>query len=74
MYIAEELLRAEGFSDIRYVETESGIPPFEAVGRGEIDFVSGFALNRCTTLPFCSGTGLQAHSSHSAPISISKQR
>ena len=45
MYIAEELLRAEGFTDIRYVETASGIPPFEAVGRGEIDFVSGFALN-----------------------------
>jgi NitT/TauT family transport system substrate-binding protein len=34
-YIAEELLRAEGFSDIRYVRTVSGS---DAVARGEADF------------------------------------
>jgi NitT/TauT family transport system substrate-binding protein len=34
-YIADELLRAEGFTDIRYLRTVSG---GEAVARGEVDF------------------------------------
>jgi NitT/TauT family transport system substrate-binding protein len=34
-YIADELLRAEGFTDIRYVRTVSG---GDAVARGEADF------------------------------------
>jgi NitT/TauT family transport system substrate-binding protein len=42
-YVAE-LLRAEGFTDIRYVEL-SAAGQFAALGRGEIDFVGGFALN-----------------------------
>ena len=33
-YIAEELLRAEGFTDVRYVPRSTG----DAVARGEIDF------------------------------------
>lgn len=33
-YIADDLLRAEGFTDIRYVPS----PPFDAVARGELDF------------------------------------
>jgi NitT/TauT family transport system substrate-binding protein len=33
-YIADDLLRAEGFTDIRYVSS----PPFDAVARGELDF------------------------------------
>jgi NitT/TauT family transport system substrate-binding protein len=45
VYVAEELLRAEGFTDIRYGGPAAGTPPFEALGRGEIDFIVGFALN-----------------------------
>ena len=40
VFLAKELLRAEGFTDIRYVETKAS----GAVGRGEIDFFSSFAL------------------------------
>jgi NitT/TauT family transport system substrate-binding protein len=38
-YIAEDLLRAEGFVDIRYVPTQQGIETVQMIGRGEIDFV-----------------------------------
>jgi NitT/TauT family transport system substrate-binding protein len=41
-YAAEELLRAEGFTDIRYVETPAAAVP-EAIGRGEIDFGLNYA-------------------------------
>jgi NitT/TauT family transport system substrate-binding protein len=41
-WIAEELLRAEGFTDIRYVEIPAGAGP-GAVGRGEIDFTMNYA-------------------------------
>src|SRR5215472_4315618 len=42
LYIAEELLRAEGFTDIRYAET----PDFGGIGlsRGEVDFAPAYAL------------------------------
>jgi NitT/TauT family transport system substrate-binding protein len=50
VYLAEELLRAEGFTDIRYAETALGAPSFQAVGRGEIDFISGFALQHLKAL------------------------
>src|SRR5215469_16423716 len=44
LYIAEELLRAEGFTDIRYVEA----PEFGGMGpiRGEVDFAPAYA-NTC---------------------------
>ncbi len=42
-YVAEELLRAEGFTDIRYVTVEAGITQAEAMGRGEFDFSLNFA-------------------------------
>jgi NitT/TauT family transport system substrate-binding protein len=42
-YAAEELLRAEGFTDVRYVFTEPGIPQSEAIGRGDVDFSVNFA-------------------------------
>jgi NitT/TauT family transport system substrate-binding protein len=41
-WIAEELLRAEGFTDIRYVEIPAGAVPV-ATGRGEIDFTMNYA-------------------------------
>ena len=41
-YAAEELLRAEGFTDLRYVETEAaGVA--EAIGRGKLDFGLNYA-------------------------------
>ena len=41
LYIAEELLRAEGFSDVRYVDVATGaIGP---VARGEVDFAPLYA-------------------------------
>jgi NitT/TauT family transport system substrate-binding protein len=42
-YAAEELLRAEGFTDVRYVATEPGIAQTEAIGRGDLDFSLNFA-------------------------------
>jgi NitT/TauT family transport system substrate-binding protein len=40
-YVADELLRDEGFTDIRYLATGTNAP--EAIARGEIDFGSNFA-------------------------------
>jgi NitT/TauT family transport system substrate-binding protein len=37
-YIAEDLLRAEGFTDIRYVPVQSGPPEDQMVASGGIDF------------------------------------
>jgi NitT/TauT family transport system substrate-binding protein len=42
-YIADDLLRAEGFTDITYVRTAGGLTVPQMVGRGEIDFASTFA-------------------------------
>jgi NitT/TauT family transport system substrate-binding protein len=37
-YIAEDLLRAEGFSDIRYVPAQSGLTAAQMYAKGELDF------------------------------------
>ena len=42
-YVAEELLRAEGFTDIRYVDKPPGAT--EPVARGKIDFDTNYASN-----------------------------
>jgi NitT/TauT family transport system substrate-binding protein len=42
-YVADELLRAEGFTDIRYVATDAGISATLALARGELDFTANFA-------------------------------
>jgi NitT/TauT family transport system substrate-binding protein len=47
-YVADELLRAEGFTDIRYVP--SGLNAPEAIARDEIDFGSNFAPVLITAL------------------------
>ena len=44
LYVAEELLRAEGFTDIRYVVVPPGTT--EAVARGEVDF-GPFYASQC---------------------------
>ena len=41
-YVAEELLRAEGFTDVRYVKTESGHGGSKSLARGEFDFTLNF--------------------------------
>jgi NitT/TauT family transport system substrate-binding protein len=43
IYIAEELLRAEGFADIRYVSAPGGVASAEVTARGEADFLLTFA-------------------------------
>jgi NitT/TauT family transport system substrate-binding protein len=42
-YAAEELLRAEGFTDIRYVAAAAGIAASEKIANGEVDFSLNFA-------------------------------
>jgi NitT/TauT family transport system substrate-binding protein len=42
-YVAEELLRAEGFTDIRYVPTEPETTTAHGLARGEIDFTTNFS-------------------------------
>jgi NitT/TauT family transport system substrate-binding protein len=42
-YVADDLLRAEGFTDIRYVPVPSGLPLTKAFARGEVDFSMMFA-------------------------------
>jgi len=50
-YVADELLRAEGFTDIRYVSyPATAINAPEAIARGEIDFGSNFAPVLVTAL------------------------
>ena len=42
-YVAEELLRAEGFTDIRYVPTDAGVAAALSLARGEVDFTANYA-------------------------------
>jgi NitT/TauT family transport system substrate-binding protein len=42
-YVADELLRAEWFTDVRYVLTEPGTSAALALARGEIDFTTNFS-------------------------------
>ena len=42
-YLADELLRAEGFSEIQYVPIPTGIEGAQAMARGEVDFSLNFA-------------------------------
>lgn len=42
-YVADALLRAEGFTDIRYVQADAGAPAAHALVRGDIDFTANFS-------------------------------
>jgi NitT/TauT family transport system substrate-binding protein len=44
-YVSEELLRADGFSDIRYVEVSDPAAIGQAIGRSEADFSAAFAID-----------------------------
>jgi NitT/TauT family transport system substrate-binding protein len=43
IYIAEELLRTEGFADISYVAVPGGVASAQVTARGEADFLLNFA-------------------------------
>jgi NitT/TauT family transport system substrate-binding protein len=43
-YVGEELLRAEGFTDVRYVDVPAPVTS-QAIGRGEADFGTTFAID-----------------------------
>jgi NitT/TauT family transport system substrate-binding protein len=49
-YVAEELLRAEGFTEIRYVETTAGEASTDALARGKIDLSLNFAAPLITVI------------------------
>ena len=44
LYAAEEFLRAEGFTDLRYIDVP-GSGYLEAVGRGTVDFAQDFVVS-----------------------------
>jgi NitT/TauT family transport system substrate-binding protein len=44
-YIAEDLLRAEGFTDISYVQAQEGAETAQMIARGEIEFSLYFAAS-----------------------------
>jgi NitT/TauT family transport system substrate-binding protein len=56
LYMAEELLRAEGFEDIQYVLVQTGHPQAQMIARGEIDFTIWDA----GSVPFRLDTGVPA--------------
>ena len=62
-YVCEALLRADGFTDIRYVETTVGTQQ-EDLGRGKFDFHSNLAIDHAIAidqgLPISVLTGLHA--------------
>ena len=49
-YVAEELLRAEGFTEVDYVVTGAGAAQASAVANGEIDFTLNFVTNLIVAL------------------------
>jgi NitT/TauT family transport system substrate-binding protein len=50
IHAADELLRAEGFTDVRFVNTASGRGRTEALGRGEFDFTMSAAATQISAL------------------------
>ncbi len=44
MYACAELLRADGFGEIRFVELAGGTPAINAVARGEVDFTASLPV------------------------------
>src|SRR5262245_35233118 len=49
-YVAEELLRDQGFTDIRYVETASDADDQKMIASGAADFAMDFALKFITSI------------------------
>src|SRR5262245_21848412 len=42
-YVSEEVVRAEGFADVRYVMSDAGVRQAKAIASGEIDFTLHFS-------------------------------
>jgi|SRR5271166_1756403 len=49
-YVAEELLRGEGFADIRYVDQGPTLDLSEKIGHGDADFSLDFAARTIQTI------------------------
>jgi NitT/TauT family transport system substrate-binding protein len=43
LYVAEDLLRAEGFTDVQYVKADGGLNDEKMIAKGEADLMAGFA-------------------------------
>jgi NitT/TauT family transport system substrate-binding protein len=41
-YVAEDMIRADGLSDFRYVDTQAGLTSTALLARGEVGFVVAF--------------------------------
>jgi NitT/TauT family transport system substrate-binding protein len=50
VHAAADLLRAEGFADVRFVIAPPGRARIEALGRGEFDFTMSFAVTQISAL------------------------
>ena len=44
-WVAEKLLRADGFTDVSYVETQAGLTGTAQTARGDMDFIVDFATS-----------------------------
>jgi NitT/TauT family transport system substrate-binding protein len=64
LYVLQDLLRAEGFTDIQYVRTAGGFSAPQMIARGDIDFGSSFAATVAyhldAGLPIVALSGLHA--------------
>ena len=49
-YVAEELLHAEGFSEVRYIMTETAAGQSDAIASGQVDFTLNFAAPLVVTM------------------------
>jgi NitT/TauT family transport system substrate-binding protein len=56
-YVAEELIRAEGFSDFGFVAADAGIAQTEMLARGDIDF--GFDFATALIIPIDKGAPIK---------------
>ena len=43
LYVAEDLLRAEGFTDVQYVKGDGGLNDDKMIAKGDADLMAGFA-------------------------------
>jgi hypothetical protein len=50
MYIASELLRTEGFTDVRYIDGKAGTDSTEWIARGELDFDLNYGPTHITSI------------------------
>jgi ABC-type nitrate/sulfonate/bicarbonate transport systems, periplasmic components len=56
-YVAEDLLRAEGFTDVRYVATEAGVAQAKLIAQGDVDLSLDFAA--ALVIPMDSGEAIK---------------